>query len=36
VQPGKIEIKWEMKSGQEWLDELEDQRDQTESDDDYL
>ncbi len=36
VQPGNIEMKWEMKSGEEWLDELEDQRDQAESDDDYL
>lgn len=36
VQPGKIEMKWEMKSGEEWLDELDEQRDQAESDDDYL
>lgn len=36
VPPSKIEIRWEIKSGQEWLDELDDQREQAESDDDYL
>lgn len=36
VQPGNIEMKWDIKSGEEWLDELDDQRDQAESDDDYF
>lgn len=34
--PAKIEMKWEIKSGKEWLDELDDLRDQAESDDDYF
>jgi len=29
-------MKWEIKSGKEWLDELDDLRDQAESDDDYF
>ncbi|MEW6604423.1 MAG: hypothetical protein AB1351_07000 [Thermoproteota archaeon] len=36
VQPANIEMKWDIKTGEEWLDELDDQRDQAESDDDYL
>jgi hypothetical protein len=34
--PGKIETGWDVRSGKEWLDELEDLRDQAESDDDYF
>ena len=34
--PAEIEIKWEIKSGKEWLDELDDLSDQAESDDDYF
>jgi hypothetical protein len=33
--PSNIEMKWEIKTGEEWLDELDDLRDQAESDDDY-
>jgi hypothetical protein len=36
VPPAKIEMKWEIKTGEEWLDEIDDLRDQAESDDDYL
>lgn len=36
AQPARIEMKWEIKSGKEWLDELDDLRDQAESDDDYF
>ena len=36
VQPQKIEVKWVTRTGDEWLDELDDKRDQAESDDDYL
>lgn len=34
--PRKIEIEWDIRSGQEWLDELDDQRDQAEYDDEYF
>lgn len=34
--PRKIEIRWETRSGREWLDKLDDLRDQAESDDDYF
>jgi hypothetical protein len=34
--PAKIEMKWEIKTGEEWLDEVDDLRDQAESDDDFL
>jgi hypothetical protein len=34
--PRKIEIEWDIRTGDEWLDELDDRRDQAESDDDYL
>lgn len=34
--PAKVEMRWDIKSGEEWLDEIDDQRDQAESDDDYL
>ena len=34
--PAQIEIKWDMRPGKEWLDELDDKRDQAESDDDYF
>ncbi len=34
--PAKVEMKWDIKSGEEWLDELDDLRDQAESDDEYF
>lgn len=34
--PGRIETRWEQRAGKEWLDMLDDQRDQAESDDDFL
>ncbi|HEY7507693.1 MAG TPA: hypothetical protein VH677_01070, partial [Nitrososphaera sp.] len=34
--PGKVETKWEMKSGKEWLDEMDEKREEAESDDEYL
>lgn len=34
--PAKIETRWEAKSGKEWLDEIDDKREEAESDDDYL
>ena len=34
--PPDIEMKWDIKSGEEWLNEIEDLRDQAESDDEYL
>ncbi len=34
--PAKVEMKWDIRSGEEWLDELDDLRDQTESDDEYF
>jgi len=34
--PQKIEVKWDIRTGDEWLDELDDKRDQAESDDDFL
>jgi hypothetical protein len=36
VPPTKIETKWEAKSAKEWLDEIDDRREEAESDDDYL
>jgi hypothetical protein len=36
VAPRKIETKWETKSGKDWLDKFDDERDEVESDDDYL
>jgi hypothetical protein len=34
--PSKIETRWETKSANEWLDELDEKREEAESDDDYL
>jgi hypothetical protein len=34
--PGRIEIEWDIRPSREWLDELDDLRDQAESDDDYF
>ena len=34
--PPDIETKWDIRSGQEWLNEMDDLRDQAESDDEYL
>jgi hypothetical protein len=34
--PAAIEMKWEIKTGKEWLDDIDDLRDQAESDDDYF
>lgn len=34
--PGKIESRWDTRTGTQWLDMLDDQRDQAESDDEYL
>jgi hypothetical protein len=34
--PRRVETRWEVRSGKEWLDMLDDQRDQAESDDDFL
>ena len=34
--PAQIEVKWDVRPGKEWLDELDDKRDQAESDDDYF
>ena len=34
--PAQIEIKWDTRPGRKWLDELDDKRDQAESDDDYF
>lgn len=34
--PGKVETKWEIKPAKEWLDEIDEKRDEAESDDDYL
>lgn len=34
--PGRIETRWDQRAGKEWLDMLDDQRDQAESDDDFL
>jgi hypothetical protein len=34
--PGKVETKWEIKSAKEWLDEIDEKREEVESDDDYL
>lgn len=36
AQPRKVETKWDIRTGDEWLDELDDKRDQAESDDDFL
>ena len=36
AQPQKIETKWDIRTADEWLDELDDKRDQAESDDDFL
>lgn len=36
AQPLKVELKWDTRTGDEWLDELDDKRDQAESDDDFL
>jgi hypothetical protein len=36
AQPQKMEVKWDIRTGDEWLDELDDRRDQAESDDDFL
>jgi hypothetical protein len=33
--PRKIEMVWDIRSGEEWANELDDRRDQAESDDDY-
>jgi hypothetical protein len=34
--PSKIETKWEIKDAKEWLDEMDERREEAESDDDYL
>ena len=34
--PGKVEVRMDVRPAKEWLDELDDLRDQAESDDDYL
>ena len=34
--PGKVETRWEVKSGKEWLDEMDEKREEAESDDEYL
>lgn len=34
--PRKIEMEWDIRSGQEWLDEIDDLRDQAEYDDEYF
>lgn len=34
--PGKVQVRLDVRSAKEWLDELDDLRDQAESDDDYL
>jgi hypothetical protein len=34
--PGQIQIKWDIRSAKEWLDDLDDKRDEAESDDDYF
>ncbi len=34
--PRRIEMEWDIRTGDEWLNELDDKRDQVESDDDYL
>ncbi|MEO9364071.1 MAG: hypothetical protein ABI348_09240 [Nitrososphaera sp.] len=34
--PAKLETRWEAKSGKEWLDEIDEKREEAESDDDYL
>ncbi len=34
--PQKVEFKWDIRTGDEWLDELDEKRDEAESDDDYL
>lgn len=36
AQPQKIEVKWIIKTAEEWLNELDERRDQVESDDDFL
>lgn len=35
-QPQNVEVKWDIRTGDEWLDDLDDKRDQAESDDDFL
>jgi hypothetical protein len=34
--PRKIEVEWDVRSGKDWLNELDDLRDQTEYDDEYF
>jgi hypothetical protein len=34
--PGKLQARLDVRAAKEWLDELDDLRDQAESDDDYL
>lgn len=34
--PTQIEIEWDIRPGREWLDAMDDKRDQAESDDDYF
>jgi hypothetical protein len=34
--PGKVQVRLDVRTAREWLDELDDLRDQAESDDDYL
>lgn len=36
TQPQKMEVKWDIRTGDEWLDELDEKRDEAESDDDFL
>jgi hypothetical protein len=34
--PRKIEVEWDIRSGEDWLNEIDDLRDQTEYDDEYF
>lgn len=36
AQPPQMEVKWDIRTGDEWLDELDEKRDEAESDDDFL
>ena len=34
--PRQVEMRWDIKSGEEWLDELDERREEAESDDEYF
>ena len=34
--PRQVEMRWDVKSGEEWLDELDERREEAESDDEYF